>query len=244
MSSFQLKIIAIVSMLIDHIAWGLAASAYIRTHFVTEINAMHIAGRMAFPIFAFLISEGVVHTRSVKKYLAGMCVFALISEIPYNLLHSVYRFHTLNICYPRMQNVFFTLALGIIAIIFYKKMIRETALFNRCTCFLLIILTLIAACILRVDYGWLMVLAILILYIYKDSQLRLPIFAVFIVIFYLLISYKARIGWAAGALCALVPLYCYNGQRGRNLNKWLFYAFYPVHLLIIALLAATVFGYV
>jgi hypothetical protein len=241
MSNLQLKIIAVLTMLIDHIAWGLGASAYMKLHFAHQIGAMHIIGRMAFPIFAFLIAEGVAHTHNLNKYFARICAFALISEIPYNLLRSVYQLHSLILFYPRTQNVLFTLALGIMAIIFYKKMLTQTELFDRFLCALMIALTLIAAHILRVDYGWLMTLAILMLYVCRDSHLRLPIFAIFIVIFYTLISYRLRISWAAGALCALIPLYLYNGQHGKKTNKWLFYCFYPAHLLIIAIVAALIF---
>jgi hypothetical protein len=227
-------------MFIDHLAWGLSASPYIRANFAAEIDIMHIFGRVAFPIFAFLISEGVVYTSNLRKYFSMMCVFALISEIPYNMLRNVYRFHTLSIFYPRMQNVFFTLALGIAAIAFYKKLMLQTDFFNRLFCILLIIITLIAAHLLYVDYGWFMVLAILSLYILRSSQLRLPVFAVFILIFYLLI-HSPRYYWAAGALVSVILLYFYNGKRGAKINKWLFYTFYPIHLLLIALLAAAIF---
>ncbi|MCL1867626.1 MAG: conjugal transfer protein TraX [Paludibacter sp.] len=243
MSNFQLKIIAIIGMFAGHIGYGLAASPYIKANFELEINLLYVLGSIAPPIFAFLISEGVVHTRSVRKYFTVMCIFALVSEIPYNMLRSVYRFHTLSIFYPRMQNVLFTLALGIAAIVLYKKLVQQTDFLSRFFCILLIMITLITAHLLRVDYGWIMVFAILMLYILRNSRLRLPIFAVLMLIYFLLMSYTPQFYRTAGTLIAIVLLYLYNGQRGAKINKWFFYIFYPVHLLVIAFFAAAIFGY-
>lgn len=105
LTSFALRIAAVVSMLIDHTAYVLVpytSSAYV---------PLRSFGRLAFPIFCFLIVEGYVHTRSVWKYMARLGIFALLSEIPYDLA-----FHKQPLEFALGQNVFLTLLLGLAAI--------------------------------------------------------------------------------------------------------------------------------
>ncbi|WP_461817744.1 TraX family protein, partial [Faecalimonas sp.] len=97
-NSFQLKIIAIIAMIIDHI--GL--------FFFPEHILFRIIGRISFPIFAFLIVEGFYHTRDIWKYMFRLGVFAVLSEIPFDLLTTGKVFDL------RHQNVFFTLLIGVI----------------------------------------------------------------------------------------------------------------------------------
>ena len=92
-----LKLIAVVTMFIDHIG------SIIFPH----IMFLRIIGRISFPIFAFLIVNGYRHTHNLKKYLLRLAAFAIISEIPYNLIWSG------DIAYPNSQNVFVTLFLGV-----------------------------------------------------------------------------------------------------------------------------------
>ncbi len=102
MSRFQLKILAIVTMLVDHTGAIL----------FPQFPVLRIIGRISFPIFAFLISEGLLHTSNVKKYLWRLFLFALISEVPFDLAFYGQLFH------PQRQNIFFTLVLGLAAIAF------------------------------------------------------------------------------------------------------------------------------
>ena len=107
LNSFQLKCIAIVTMLIDHIG------AII---FPTQMG-FRIIGRFSFPIFCFLLVEGFHHTKDVKKYMIRLGIFALISEIPYDLA-----FRNVFLEFER-QNVFFTLLLGASFFSFFLMMI-------------------------------------------------------------------------------------------------------------------------
>ena len=95
-----LKLIAVITMLVDHVGAGL----------FPEIIWMRMVGRLAFPIFAFLLCEGFAHTRDIRRYAVRLGAFALISEVPFNLLHS-YRLFDLN-----AQNVFFTLLIGLLTL--------------------------------------------------------------------------------------------------------------------------------
>lgn len=99
LSGSALKVIALVSMTVDHIAY------YLMGHNTWTYDMMRTVGRMAFPIFAFLLVEGYGHTRSTRKYALSLLAFALISEIPWWLLN-----------HDNTHNVFFTLLLGLIVI--------------------------------------------------------------------------------------------------------------------------------
>ena len=112
MSGTTLKWIAVISMLIDHTAEVLINhNAALTDPIWAQIYVlMRGIGRIAFPIYAFLLVEGFLHTRDVKKYLARMLTFAVVSEIPFDLAV----FHTP--FYWGYQNVFFTLFLGLLAL--------------------------------------------------------------------------------------------------------------------------------
>ena len=130
LSGSALKIIALVSMTVDHIAY------YLMEHGSWTYDMMRTVGRMAFPIFAFLLVEGYDHTRSTRKYALSLLAFALISEIPWWLLN-----------HDNSHNVFFTLLLGLIAIEGMSKIDNKPLLW----CVLMITICAIAT-FLHVDY--------------------------------------------------------------------------------------------
>ena len=103
MSAFILKIIALITMTCDHISYVI----------FKKFSYLNYIGRIAFPIFAFQISEGYIHTKNLKKYLLRLFVFALISQAPYALYRSAF-FASFSL------NVFFTLFLGLIGIILFE----------------------------------------------------------------------------------------------------------------------------
>ena len=189
-SGSTLKLIAIFTMLIDHIAAtvilqminnGIGGQTLIDIYWV-----MRSIGRMAFPVFCFLLVEGFKYTHSREKYAARMFIFALISEIPFDLAinNTVLEF--------KSNNVFFTLLLGLLAI---------TAAGVGC-----------------------------IVMMYLLSSNRDVAFAVAVI---LLGLFSGTIEFFA--LFMLIPLRYYNGKRGISL-KYVFYAFYPVHLFVLYLI--------
>lgn len=105
MSSFVLKMIAVISMCFDHFGYLFSAGNF---------SFCNLIGRLAFPIFAFQISEGYTHTRDLKKYFWRLFLFAVISQIPFNLFEYAFGFDL-------TLNIFFTLLLGLTAICAYDK---------------------------------------------------------------------------------------------------------------------------
>lgn len=233
-----LKIIAMVAMFIDHIGATIFARMLMATGLKeldtanTEVvmawvsaNAdaygaytfFRMIGRIAFPIFCFLLVEGFVHTSDRKKYAMRLAAFALISEVPFDL---AFQSKVLEFTY---QNVFFTLAIGCATLIAYR-MIEEKEFQNRFTKILVQILVgmggMFIAQLLRTDYGAVGVMAIVLFYIVRENR------------FYQIAAGCILFIEEMTALFAFLPIMIYNGKRGSNV-KWAFYIFYPAHLLIL-----------
>lgn len=232
LSGSWLKVFAMVSMLIDH-----AAIVILRYYpafteplitmgrqSITWYYLLRCVGRLAFPIFCFLLVEGFLHTHDRKKYGRNLLVFALISEIPFNLTYGGHLFGW-------SQNVFFTLFLGFLALSVVRRWEKERltvlpqstifAEHNRRMAILLLVL-IVAGYLLRCDYGNCGICFILLLYVLRHNEI-----------------FRAAIGccflgtrWIAGL--AFIPMAFYNGRRGfiqGPFGKYLFYLFYPLHLL-------------
>lgn len=217
MSSFVLKIIAIISMLSDHLGYIIFGKA----------TFMNYIGRLAFPIFAFSISEGYYHTKNLKKYFFRLFVFATISQIPYMLFLSSF---TTTFCF----NTIFSLTLGLISIFVYDK------INNKYIGLLFVILCSIIAESLNFDYGWFGIAIIFIFYIFRNKKILMNIsfiLTTFIYYFYNYLKFLNPIYIYIMFFCclALIPINMYNGKKGKN-AKYLFYIFYPLHLVLLYLL--------
>ena len=105
MTSFVLKIIALITMFIDHLGYAIYG----------KFSYLNYIGRIAFPIFAFQISEGFVHTKNIKKYFIRLLVFAIISQLPFMLFLSTFSKNIYEL------NIFFTLSFGLLAIFIFDK---------------------------------------------------------------------------------------------------------------------------
>lgn len=223
-SGSTLKLIAVITMIIDHTAVIFSADYYnlfftpmltIGSHPITLYYIMRKIGRLSFPIFCFLISEGFSHTRNQKLYAIKLLLFALISEIPYNMLTHKGPF------YPKSQNIFFTLFLGVVLLYVYEKIEKPILKV------LLMLLVGAVAVIIKCDYGLAGILLILLMHVLKEK----PIAQVFLSIPLLSGGYTT--------LAAFIPINMYNGERGFIKSKFLkyaFYAFYPLHILILILI--------
>ena len=234
MTSFRLKIIALTAMFADHL-WVVFPD-YIPFWF-------RGIGRLAYPIFVYLLAEGFRHTKSKEKFLLRLLVFAVISEIPYDMaLRNEINFFT-------STNIFYTLFLGGMAICVYERF-KEKRGWQSMAVIAGLLPSVIMATILSTDYGSMGVLFIFAMYVIKPRKLRLIAFGGFALsqFFPLVAAYFLGIEIPSNYLMmipftlAVVPLIAlYNGERGLK-AKWLFYAFYPAHMALLAFIAVMING--
>jgi len=235
-SGFALKMIAIITMAIDHIGAiiveNMAAQKQAQALWTLD-SWLRGIGRLAFPLFCFFIVEGFHYTHDRRRYAVRLGIFAVISEVPFDLAFNGGPFNIYD------NNVMWTLLLGLLAIwaldSLFKK-IREK--FSGSAATVLDIVS-IAAVVLAVDliedyalnsdYGASGVVAIIIMYLLGTHKL---------IGFALAVIW---LGFTCGhsewyALADLLPLYFYHGRQGRKM-KYFFYIFYPAHLLVIRFIA-------
>lgn len=215
MSSFVLKIIAIITMFIDHIGYAIFGN----------FSFFNYIGRVSFPIFAFQISEGYIHTKNLKKYSLRLFIFALISQIPFMLFYKL-------VSNSFELNIFFTLLLGLACIYIYDKFKYK---------FIAIILSVVIGLIAEFshcDYGFYGVAIILLFYIFKSNiSLASIAFILATAIKYLIPIFKYGLydAYIYLLICTIIPIIfinLYNGKKGKD-TKYLLYLFYPIHLLLI-----------
>lgn len=208
MSSFVLKLIALIAMTFDHLGYAIYNSS----------SWMNYVGRIAFPIFAWQITIGFEKTRNVKMYIFKLFAAAMISQPIYMLFLSRITENIYSL------NILFTLCLGLICLYVWKKS-------N-----LLGILAIFIACIIanycQFDYGYYGIIMIVIFYIFRNNNVLMILMQlVNLSIYYVNISNEIQ-------LCSIIAfcfILLYNGRRGKRI-QYLFYGFYPLHLLAIYLI--------
>ena len=216
----QLKYIAFISMLIDHVNNAIVTPLLNGSGFLLYLsNIFSILGRIAFPIFVFFIVEGFFKTKNRKKYLLTLIVFGIISEVPFDMFTSKTFFN------PYWNNMMFTLALCLITIWIIdvlKEKIKSKALWYTVS-IIIVIFSGFLSMQLSLDYDYHAVVAAYIFYIFYDKPL---------------------IGAGLGYLSIIKEIYSvfgfaltltYNGKRGKQC-KWINYLFYPVHIFILGIL--------
>lgn len=208
-SGSTIKLIALLTMLIDHVG---AASLFPAAAKGTELYyACRLIGRMSFPLFCFLLVEGFVHSHDRFRYWRRLLLFAVLSEIPFDLAfyHQIVSF--------RMQNVFFTLFLGMTALWGMEWLIQKGRYKQ---VFIPPLLCAVLAWFLRTDYSYFGIILIVVLYCFRELPGKRNI----------IVAFSCGL-WEPAAVLALIPIYLYNGKRGLSL-KYVFYVFYPAHLLL------------
>lgn len=245
----MLKNIACFTMFTDHI-FAVLVFNYMSLHPVNgswnpQIEKVYrmgrAVGRVSFVLFAYLIVEGFVHTRSRMRYLLRLLLFALLSEIPFDLAFSGKAVDWSG------QNVYWTLFLGVLMLALWEYLEQRWGLWARATQMAVLVLGCFVAFRLAADYRFMGILLIFVLYQTRDASLITQFLSAgFVMLFGIWGANCIRYGesYTAGYLFrfslremyglfafALIPLY--NGEKGRQLPKAFYYGFYPAHLLIL-----------
>lgn len=228
LSAWQLKMIAVAAMLIDHIGWAFVNTASLGGQF------LHVVGRLTAPIMCFFLAEGYFYTRNLKKYFLRLGAFACISAFAYNYYELAGRQGFAGF------GMIYTLFLGLIAIAVWDRTFLPYGVKKAVICFL---------CILSLQGDWAVTAVLWPFYFarYRENPDKkwktfLHIALIESTFFTILsVALTPEYWWAQifqyGALLAIPLLQCYNGKLGRGKHsKWFFYIFYPVHLLILGLL--------
>lgn len=243
LNSNTLKYIAIIAMLIDHIAWAFIP-------FSSALGQiMHFIGRFTAPMMCYFIAEGYFYTRNAKKYIVRIGIFAVISQIPFVVAEKLTAPPLMMIdgklwINPELLvpsfNVMFTLLLGLVALLLWNIKIIEKPLR---------IMIVISLCFISLSGDWMCftVLWILFFGIYRNDNKRKWISYYCIALSSMTIVITTNIlggsplwhnFWQLGLLFPPFILMLHNGEKGSNtpFHKWFFYIFYPLHLLIIGII--------
>ena len=187
-------------------------------HYIVGGSEMlNVIGRIAFPIFAFTLNEGYVHTRSLKKYLLRLFIFAVSIQMPSILFG-----------YDYPMNIFFTLFLGLLSICIFnlKKM-------NVILKIILIGFILFFSQKFKLDYGIYGILVIINFNIFRNNKFKILmnflVLNIYNVIFPKVFDLPDT---QLFSLISLVFIFMYNGEKGRSM-KYFFYLFYPIHFFIL-----------
>lgn len=266
-----LKLIAMITMLIDHIAYVILERGilyrvvYVNGEAIHELRdsnqfleivnlVLRGVGRIAFVIFLFLLVEGFIHTSNVFKYALRLGIFAIISEIPFNIAFSGKVFDIEN------QNVFFTLFISLIMMCGFEALHDHFYESHYALYFILSILVWFAAsaaaAFLKTDYGAMGVSMAAVMYLLRNKPGQRSLVLGIVIFIFCIVSpnlsgekyeiIREYFGYSSilelVGLVAFAFISRYNGERGSFRHKYAFYLFYPVHLLILGLITAFSLG--
>lgn len=239
LSAFTLRIIALLTMFCDH-----AAKTIFASH---NVNFLLLVGRFAYPIFAYQLVEGYVHTKDLKSYIKKLLCFAVLSEIPFNLLAG-----DGTLFYPSAQNVLWTMLIGICVIYGMERMQRyETMSISLVvSCFFIVMCGYLAATYGRVDYAGPGILMIVLFYGSRQTKYRywIELSGMVLINGYLLMgpfevwkigNREVTYSLQSAAILALIPIWLYGGKQGYH-SRWFqifCYGFYPLHMILLVMIA-------
>ncbi len=217
LSNNQLKIIAMIAMVLDHAGKEL----------IPQAEIFSIIGRLAFPVFSYMIAEGCTYTKNKKKYFLQIFLLGLICQAVYFIaMGSMY------------QNVLITFSLSVLIIFCADTFIRKKEIMSGICLFTVIALTVFLCFFMpslvkgfKIDYGFFGVLLPVVVYFMPTKSTR--IIGMTVCLIFLALS-LGGVQWYSLFVIPLILLY--NGRRGRLNLKYLFYIFYPAHLAVIYLI--------
>ena len=182
-------------------------------------SIMQLIGGMAIPVFAFLLVEGFRNTSDYKKYLLTMIITALVSEIPYDLA----------ICGKvwdlSSQNAMITMCICLIMLKCMELFSNSSGFAGSMVRILIMIAAIVWVSIFRAEYGLCMVLLVTVFYVFDTKNVLKTVLGCIISLMYV-----------TGPI-AFYGIWCYNGERKDRINKYVYYAFYPLHLLVLGVIA-------
>lgn len=209
LSGSALKVIAVISMTIDHVAlYVMAENLGMQDLWLYDV--LRGVGRLAFPIFAFLVVEGYLHTHNIYKYVMTLLLTAFVSEIPWNLLGQ-----------HDSHNVLFTLLLGLVSISITDRFSKQSWMLIIPSCSMAVIAT-----VANTDYSWHGIGLMTVFFLFRNKPFFIFLFG---------LPFLMEFG-LVGTSCGILICLAYNGERGFVQGKWLkyaFYIFYPLHLMVI-----------
>lgn len=235
-SSAGLHIFAMIFMLMDHM-WAIV---------FTNCQWLTCVGRLAFPIFAFMIVEGYCHTGNLKKYVLRLLAFAVIAEIPFNLMTGN------SVIYYVHQNVLWTFLIGI-GLIHINELARKKQRLWL-TCLVMIATTLLGfllGYVTFVDYNAAGILTVLVFYFFRGKKWWC-LLGQLVGLYYInvemlqglffnfeLFGHSVEIVQQGLALLSLAFIWLYNGRQGKKSKTFQYfcYAFYPAHMLLLWIVA-------
>ena len=233
-TSFSLHIMAMLFMLCDHL-WGTI---------VPGNDWLTCIGRLAFPIFAFMIVEGYTRTSNLKKYVKRLLLFAIISEIPFNLAMGS------RVFYPIHQNILWSFLIAI-GLIHWNEKVNEKQVWKRILVGLAsVLIGYIGGIITFVDFYHAGILTVLVFYFFKDKKWWCylgQLVCLWYINFEMLGGFSYEINLFGEtyffvrqgiAILALIPIWLYKGKQGYHSKtlQYIYYAFYPLHLLILGII--------
>ena len=231
----SLHIMAMAFMLCDHL-WGTI---------VPGNDWLTCIGRISFPIFAFMIVEGYCHTKNLQRYIGRMLLFAVLSEVPFNLAMGS------RIFFPIHQNVLWSFLISLGLIHWNEKVKRKGKIWLRgLVGGLTVLVGYVAGLVTMVDFYHAGILTVLVFYFFRQRKWW-SYLAQLLCLWYVNMEMLGGFGYEVQlfgethflvrqgfALLALIPIWLYRGKQGYH-SKWLqyvYYGFYPLHLLILGIL--------
>lgn len=237
MSSLTLKVIALITMIIDHIGYMIFPE-----HFI-----LRLIGRTAFPIYAFFVAEGVKHTSNINNYIKRLLSLAVICQVGFYLANKG------DIVSFRVINVLFTLSFGALGIHLFNSTKNQSLKYGY------FIFFLVLADLLQADYGKWGVLLIYSFYFIGTN----PIWGIVwilckdnILAYLMLIPINTQQGTSfndmitpfyrvfQSSLFTVIPFLIINyytknkkdsalTDTQKRISKWLFYIAYPLHFIVL-----------
>ena len=220
-----LKLIAMISMVFDHIG----------DIFFPDVMWPRMIGRLAMPIFSFFIAEGFAHTRDRKKYLCRIGIFALISEIPFDLAFEG------KVGFSH-QNIMLSFFLAVAAMMLFEWIQGgngpkgKHAIVKTILGVFAVTAIAVLSLLMRADYTVFAVIAVFLFYVLRRKH---PLVRAGVGVAFLALT--RTIGYYCATGFSFIPLALYNGKKGKGM-KWLFYGFYPGHLLLLAAIKHILLG--